>query len=147
MPDGTATALDARLYRAALRLCPGPFRREHGDEMACDFDDACREGAALAGRALWTVRFHLSVDLARTIAVQWLRTGLPAIGCAALSISLALTIGFAAMTQVVTARIRSHPVHSEPVAVVLLVAVVVLVIVTTIVFNLWVHRPRRVGRK
>ncbi len=147
MPAGTATALDARLYRAVLRLCPAPFRREHGDEMACDFEEACREGATAARRALWTVRFHLGVDLARTIVVQWLRTRLPAIGCAALTISLVLTTGLAAVTQIVTARIRAHPEPPEPVALVLLAAVAVLVIVTTIVFNLWVQRPRRVGRK
>lgn len=147
MQAGTAMAFDARLYRAALRLCPGSFRREHGDEMACDFDDACREAVGVAHRALWIVRFHLSLDLARTIAVQWLRTGLPAIGCAALAISLALTTGLATIAQLATARIRADPPPSEPVALVLLVAVAVLVIVTTIVFNLWVHRPRRSGRK
>jgi hypothetical protein len=25
-------SFDARLYRAALHLCPGEFRREHGEE-------------------------------------------------------------------------------------------------------------------
>ena len=79
-----SASFDARLYRAALQLCPGEFRREHGDEMACDFDEARGEVASAGARAVWTLRLLMGVDLARTIVVQWLRTGLPAIGCVAL---------------------------------------------------------------
>jgi hypothetical protein len=36
---------------------------------------------------------------------------------------------------------------SDAVGVVLLSSVAVMVIVATIVFNHWVHRPRRIGRR
>jgi hypothetical protein len=115
--------------------------------MACDFDEALGEAAADGAAAVWAHRVLMGVDLARTIVVQWLRTGLPAIGCAALCISLGLSTGLAALAQLATARIRAHPIQSEPVAFVLLSAVAVLVVVTTIVFNLWANRPRRIVRR
>ncbi len=138
---------DARLYRAALRLCPGEFRREHGEEMACDFDEARGEVASSGAMAVWTLRFVMSVDLARTIVVQWLRTGLPAIACVALVCSLVVIAGLASAVLRLTFHLPTDGVDAESVGVVLLAAVVVMVIVVTIVFNLWVHRPRRVGRR
>ena len=81
-----SASFDARLYRAALHLCPGEFRREHGEEMACDFDEARGEVASAGARAVWMLRLLMGLDLARTIVVQWLRTGLPAIGCVALAL-------------------------------------------------------------
>ena len=134
---------DARLYRAALQLCPGEFRREHGGEMTCDYDEARSEVAG----AVWTFRLQMGVDLARTIVVQWLRTGLPAIACVALVVSLVLVAGFASVARRVTVHIPVDAVDSEALGVVLLAAIAVMVIVVTIVFNLWVHRPRRVGRR
>jgi hypothetical protein len=140
--------LDARLYRAALRLCPGEFRRDHGDEMACDFDEARREAAASGGRALWVFRLLVGADLARTLVVQWLRTGLPVIGGAALLCTLLLASAVASAARFVSARMRIERLPSDAVGVVLLSVVAVMVIVATIVFNHWVHaRPRRTGRR
>jgi hypothetical protein len=147
MAGGHAPSFDARLYRAALHLCPGEFRREHGDEMASDFEEARGEAAAAGVRAVATLRLLMGVDLARTIAVQWLRTGLPAIGCVALFCSLALVAGFATVARHIAIRIPDDTVDAEMVGVVLLAAVAVVVIVATIVFNLWVHRPRRAARR
>jgi hypothetical protein len=147
MAGNHATAFDGRLYRAALHLCPGEFRREHGDEMGSDFDDARREAASAGGAAVWTLRLLMSVDLGRTIVVQWLRTGLPVIGCVALCCSLALIAAFASVARRITVRIPADTIEAEVVGVVLLSAVAVLVIVATIVFNLWVHRPRRPARR
>jgi hypothetical protein len=140
-------SLDARLYRAALRLCPGEFRRDHGDEMACDFEDARGEAAGGGARALWTLRAVLGVDLGRTIVVQWLRTGLPAIGCLAAGVSLGLVASLASMARWLAERTATDRETSEGVGIVLLSAIVVMVIVTTIVFNLWVHRSRLVRRR
>ena len=146
MADGRIP-LDARLYRAALRLCPGEFRRDHGDEMACDFVEARREAAAVGPKAMRIFRVHVGVDLARTIAVQWLRTGIPVIGCLALFASLFLLNAVAAAARAVTLRMRVDRLPSDAVGVVLLSVVAVMVIVATIVFNHWVHRPRRIGRR
>ena len=142
-----AASLESRLYRAALRLCPGEFRRDHGEEMACDFDEALGDAAVAGARAVWALRLLIGIDLARTIVVQWLRTGLPAIGAVALFCSFSLLAGFASVARRISARMPVDIVDAEMVGVVLLTAVAVLVIVTTIVFNLWVHRPRRVARR
>jgi hypothetical protein len=139
--------LDARLYRAALQLCPGEFRREHGREMAWDFDEARSELVSAGARAVWTLRLLMGLDLARTIVVQWLRTGLPAIACIAFGCSLVASAGLAAVVRRLTFRLPTDGIDAEGVSMVLLAAVVVLVIVVTIVFNMWVHRPRRVARR
>jgi hypothetical protein len=140
-------SFDARLYRAALHLCPGEFRREHAGEMAFDFDEARGEVASAGARAVWTLRLLMGVDLARTIVVQWLRTGLPAIGCVALLSSLVLAAALASAVRRLTFRFPADGVDAESVGMVLLAVVVLMVIVVTIVFNHWVHRPRRVARK
>ena len=137
---------EARLYRAALRLCPPEFRREHGDEMASDVDEA-RDEVAASGSALWGLRAAMGVDLGRTIVVQWWRTGLPLIGLVAASCSLLLAAGVASVARRVTMRIRADVDTPEMVGLVLLIAVAVMVIVTTIVFNLCLYRPRRRARR
>ena len=147
MPGEHSPSFDARLYRAALHLCPGEFRGEHSDEMACDFDEARGEVASAGARAVWTLRLVMGVDLARTIVVQWLRTGLPAIGCVALLCPLVVAAGLASAVRRLTFRIPVDGVDAESVGVALLGVVAVMVIVVTIVFNLWVHRPRRVARR
>jgi hypothetical protein len=140
-------SFEARLYRAALLLCPPEFRREHGDEMAADFDDALAELPSTGGTRAWALRSAMGVDLARTIVVQWLRTGLPIIGLVAVSSSLLLIAGLASAVRLLTTRIPVNPDTSEMVGVVLLTVVAVMVIVVTIVFNLCMYRPRRVGRR
>lgn len=147
MAAHSLASFDALLYRAALRLCPGEFFRDHSEEMACDFDEARGEAASTGARAVWTLRLLMAVDLARTIVVQWLRTGLPAIGCVALTCSLALTAGLASVARRITVHIPADAIDADTVGVVLLAAIAVMVIVMTIVFNLWVHRPRRAGRR
>jgi hypothetical protein len=146
MARGRERPFDGRLYGAALQLCPGEFRREHGDEMASDFHEALGEAAAAGARAVWTLRLLLGIDLARTIVVQWLRTGLPAIGCVALLCSLLLTVGLASVARSLIDRVPGNKVDPESLLV-LLAAVAVLVIVVTIVFGLWAQRPRRLARK
>jgi hypothetical protein len=147
MAAASPPPFDARLYRAALRLCPPEFRRDHGVEMAGDFDEARSEVAARGSSARWRLRVVLGLDVSRTIVVQWLRTGLPAIGAVAVGCTLLLAAGVAAVARTVTMRIRPDTATSEGVGVVLLAAVAVMVIVATIVFNLCLYRPRRVGRR
>jgi hypothetical protein len=147
MAHAPAQSLDARLYRAALRLCPGEFRRDHAGEMACDFEDARGEAAGGGARALWTLRAVLGVDLVRTMVVQWLRTGLPAIGCVAALVTFTTAAGVAAFVRRITVRASTAVVDEEAVAFILLSAVALMVIVATIVFNLWVHRSRLVRRR
>ena len=71
-------AVATHIYQACLLLYPAAFRLEFGDEMISDFDEATADAwqhhrwAGLL--ALWTL---VGVDFARTVAIQWLRTGLP----------------------------------------------------------------------
>ena len=115
--------------------------------MACDFDEARGEAAYTGAKAVWTLRLLMGVDLARTIVVQWLRTGLPAIGCVALLCSFVLAAGLASAVRRLTFRFPADGVDAESVGVALLAVVVLMVIVVTIVFNHWVHRPRRGARR
>jgi hypothetical protein len=142
-----SAAFEVRVYRAALRLCPGEFRREHAGDMALDFEDARGDAAARGTRELWALRTVLGIDLARTLVVQWLRTGLPAIGAVAAVVTLGLTASVAAVVQGITVRAATAVVDEEAVAFILLSAIALMVIVATIVFNLWVHRSRLVRRR
>ena len=65
----------------------------------------------------------------------------------ALVCPLVVAAGLASAVRRLTFRIPVDGVDAEGVGVALLGVVVVMVIVVTIVFNLWVHRPRRVARK
>ena len=134
----------ARLYYAALYLYPPAFRREFSSEMAADFDEATHE-TRLAGRrrdllALWT---STSADLARTLVVQWLRTGLPVLFLCAATVTI------------VAAGVAANVLPHEPFAVpataadrdlltlMMLTGVVLLVVCATIVFTFWFSRPLR----
>ena len=147
----TATcSLDGRLYRAALSLCPAGFRREHGDEMARDFDEARGEAAATGDRALWLLRLLMAIDLVRTFGVQWVRTGLPTIALASILLPLAVAEGLA--TLALRARVKSidlpaDAAQAEILGVLLLAVTAVVLIATTIVLTLCVSRPIRRGRR
>jgi hypothetical protein len=73
-------AVATHIYQACLLLYPATFRVEFGDEMVSDFDEATADAwqdRRWAGvLQLWTL---VGVDVVRTVAIQWLRTGLPAL--------------------------------------------------------------------
>lgn len=57
------------LYRGALRLYPGVFRRDFGPEMARDFADGVTD--ALADRRLPAFLIHIAADtLAKRLRKQ-----------------------------------------------------------------------------
>jgi hypothetical protein len=67
-------------YQAFLHLYPSAFRREFGDEILADFDDATEEAwRANAWRGVLSVWLLASSDLARAVLRQWCHTGLPAL--------------------------------------------------------------------
>jgi hypothetical protein len=139
-------SLDGRLYRAALSLCPAGFRRDHGDEMARDFDEACHEAASDGGRALWLLRCLIAIDFVRTLAVQWIRTGLPVIAVASVVVPLAIAEALATLARSASVRIPPGVEDEEVVTVLFLAVIVIVLIATTITLSLWVGRltqPRR----
>jgi hypothetical protein len=127
--------IDTRCYRAALWLCPGPFRREYADEMARDFAEMRDEAAG--ERALWGLRLITAIDLVRTAGVQWLRTGLPAIALAALAIPLALAGALASLARQVAVPIPADPAQEEVLGILLLVLISLSLIAATMVLTLW----------
>jgi hypothetical protein len=135
-------AVGARLYAAALFLYPPAFRREFSSEMARDFSEAT-EDTRQAGRrsellALWA---RVGADLASTIVVQWIRTGLPVL--------VVCSIAGAVVAASVAANVLPRTPFTVPAAtadrdlmtLILLTGVVLLVIVATILFTFWFSRP------
>jgi hypothetical protein len=139
--------LESHCYRVALMLCPPVFRREHGDEMSRDFDDLRGEAASRGNGALWTLRLAMTIDLVRTLAVQWLRTGLPVIALFAASVQYAIAVGLAAFARLAAIAIPEpeHVTHAdaEVMGILLIGITSLLVIVMTIAINLWVTRLNR----
>ena len=81
----------------ALRLCPAGFRREHGDEMACDFDEARGEAAAAAGGALWTLRLLMASTSPGPSSSSGCARACPLIGCVALVVLARVAAGLASV--------------------------------------------------
>jgi hypothetical protein len=132
----------ARLYCAALVLYPAGFRREFSAEMICDVDDAVADARRTGGQraviALWVSTW---TDLAVSVVLQWMCTGLPLVaGCAIVgAIAAAQVAGhlvaYGALIEPVTAADR------DLMALILLIGVVMLVIAATIFFTFWFSRP------
>jgi hypothetical protein len=145
MRAGGARSFDGRVYRTALALCPAAFRREHGREMARDFDEACAEAAARGDGALWMLRLLMGIDLLRTFGVQWLRSGLPAIAFVSILVPLAIAEGLATLARRATIPLPADAVEADVVGILLLAVTSVVLIAMTIFLSLWVSRrsPRR----
>jgi hypothetical protein len=147
MPPAARRPLDGRLYRAALSLCPAGFRREHGHDMALDFDEARREAAARGGASLSILRLLMTVDLLRTFAIQWFRTGILAIGLTSVLVTIALSEGLATLASLGRIQIPVDPARDEILGAFLLAVTSVGLIAMTVAVSLWVNRPRRRGRR
>ena len=140
-------SVDARVYRAALRLCPTAFRREYADEMTRDFADARDEAAGAGGRAVWRLRLLMAFDLARTAAVQWTRTGWPVIALTSVACALVVAEGMASVARRAVFDIPADTEQAELMGLVLLAATSVCLIAMTIVLTLWVGRSTRRRRR
>jgi hypothetical protein len=139
-------SIGARVYHAALFLCPPAFRREFSTEMARDVDaqaeDARRSGGAGARLALWT---RLGADLASTVVVQWLRTGAPLLAMGSVAGAIAATRVAASMLPREPLPVPASAHDRDLMTLMLLTGTVLLVIVATIVFTFWFSRrvPQR----
>jgi hypothetical protein len=145
MASDAPRSLDGRWYRMALSLCPPAFRREHGDEMAQDFDEARGEAAARGDGALWMLRLLMAIDLTRTVTGQWLRTGFPVIALVSVLVSLAIAEGLAAIARRVTIPMPAG--DAEVVAILFLAVISVVLIAMTITLSVWVSRSSPRGRR
>lgn len=147
MPTSVSPSIDGRLYRVGLWLCPSGFRHEHADEMARDFDEAHGEATSMGRRALWRLRLLIAIDLVRTFAVQWTRTGLPVIWFTSLIVSLAVVEALATLARRARFEIPRNMPDADVIGLVLLATTAVCVIAMTIVLTLWVGRQVRPRRR
>lgn len=132
------------IYRALLLLYPAQFRKEFGSDMALDFADASDEAWQQSGwagvLALWS---RVAADFTGSVAVQWVRTGVPlvallAMSGAVLSASAALRIT-PKMTSLFVAQLSER--DTEIGVLMLMAATVFLIIAATIIFSLCFLRP------
>jgi len=147
MSPSITTSLDARLYRAALWLCPASFRDEYADEMLADFREAHGEASMQGDRAVWKLRLLMALDLARTFGVQWARTGWPVIALLSVIVGLGLAEGAATLARHARFELPTDPAYAETIGVLLLATISVFVIAIVIVIVPWVMRPIRRGRR
>jgi len=132
------TRLETVLYETALYLYPPAFRREFSGEMLRDFNDARQEPHVLADRRqLWAFRGRMAADLAKSIPLQWGRSGWPAI--VALSLVGPLLSGLAARTLVRPAHftIPSGTDQDDLLAMLVVVLLMLFIVVATIIFTFW----------
>jgi hypothetical protein len=136
------TSAGARIYYAAIFLCPPAFRREFSAEMARDVDaqvEEVRRSGGAVDRAVLCAR--LSADLAVTLIVQWLRSGFPALAACALAAAFAATQVAASMLPHAALPVPLTAHDRDVMTLMLLTGTVLLVIVATIVFTFWFSRP------
>jgi hypothetical protein len=140
-----------QLYQACLLLYPATFRRQFGEEMLCDFEAATRDAWRLHGWVgvgpLWAL---VLTDLVRSIAAQWLGTGVP------------LLIGFsvvwsATMCTLIAQQFGTGPSplaqipaadDDQPLILVVMATALVLLIIAIIVVtgSFWLFVVRRAKR-
>ncbi|HEX5214856.1 MAG TPA: hypothetical protein VFV98_05305 [Vicinamibacterales bacterium] len=127
-----------RIYGAALWLCPPSFRRQYGDQMLRDFVEARGDArAAREPRAVHRFAAQMTVDLARTVVIQWIRTGAIVIAAAAMLCTLALTTALVGFVQRIRVDVPPRQLELDTLFVVLMVSVIVVVIASAIIFTHW----------
>ncbi len=140
------TPLDARIYRASLRLLPAAFQRDFSDDMLRDFNDGLDEARQRGhASARWLFRGRLFTDLARTFGLQWLRSGWPIAAMLAMGITLASTAALASVCLNLVILLPSGSVDQDVIALEMLTVVVFLFIVATVLLTMWSARIVRRG--
>lgn len=138
------------LYKGLLYLYPAAFRHEFGDEMVCDFDDATGE-AWMGGGWPWVLAFWAIVgaDLLRSAAIQWVRSGWPALVgiSAASSLSCCVLIAQQLVPRPALTPPRNRSEDEMMLmmlsAVVVFMLIAVTIVVTAAFWALVVRRTRR----
>ena len=135
-----------RIYGAALWLCPPSFRRLYGDEMLRDFVEARDDAKASSdSRAVGRFAAQMTIDLARTIAIQWVRTGAIAIAAAAMLCTLSLAGALVSFVRRLHVDLPPQALELDVLFVVLVISVVVVIMASTIIFTQWfagtIRRP------
>lgn len=137
-----ALTASERIYRLLIRLYPSSFRREFGHEMTLDFDEAGREAwNDRRWEGLITFWGRMSADIAVTVAIQWMRTGLPAIALVSVVVAMGVTGAAAQIVPRGPMGSTLTPDERDLAMIILLIGVVLSVIAATILFTVWFTRP------
>jgi len=139
-------SLDRRVYEATLYLYPPAFRREFGQEMLCDFDEAHAETWCHRGRRAMFLT-HIGADLARSVVWQWWRSGLPAIAVVSAAATLLTIAVISRLWPTRAMEMPLSPADRELLGVIILAIVVILLIATTIVLTIWSAPTRSLRRR
>ena len=110
--------------------------------MALDFDEAGREAWQDRGwRGLLAFWGRMTADFTGSVALQWMRTGLPLITLVSVLVAAGVT-GAAAQIAVRGPILGPlTPEENDLLLLMLIIAVVLSVIVATLVFTVWFARP------
>jgi hypothetical protein len=140
MPQALS-AIGVRFYRVLLILYPARFRNQFRREMASDFEEASREALHAPGgwsalASLWAI---VAADFVRSLAIQWLHTGLPLVAIVAAFVTSGTVSVLAWIWP--SPPVAASSSDSDVVFLVLIAAVVLLIIASTIVFSLLFLRP------
>lgn len=136
-----ARPFDARAYRVGVRLYPAGFRHDYADQMTRDFEDGHAEASAAGPAELWRFRSRMTADLIRTIVVQWVRSGVPAIMILSCVAPLLLVPALATLWRRSQFVIPAGRADAEMLGLAVLAATTVLLVATTILLTLRALHP------
>jgi hypothetical protein len=139
------------LYKALLGLYPSAFRREFASDMIQDFEEASHEAWTNTGwRGLLSFAFFTAADVARSVLMQWLRSGRLLVMGLAFAIAAACATIIGMLDLRVPYIIRPSSPERDGVLMLILVTTIIVVIAATIVFSVMFLRPvlnRNAGRR
>jgi hypothetical protein len=135
-------SIGVAVYKVLLGLYPRAFRREFASDMIQDFEEASEEARTNDGwRVLLSFWLFTGADVARSVPVQWLRSGTPIV----IVLALVIATSCAAVVGMIDTRVpyimRSSSPERDELLLLILATTIVVVIAATIIFALMFLRP------
>jgi hypothetical protein len=116
--------------------------------MLRDFEEGLDEAWQCdRASARWFFRGRLFSDFARTLGLQWLRTGWPIVAVLAMAITLASTAALATVWRRMVILLPSGTADQDVIALEMLTVVVFLFIIATVLLTMWSGRIVRRGTR
>ena len=148
MTSQSLAAPATRLYARALRLYPRRFKDAFADSMLEDFIDASADAAGAGAGALISLWCRAGVDLAWSVASQWIQRPQP--WCAVMAVASAGLIvqALAWLAPRPPADLPVQAADEQAMLVILMLVTALFPVVAVILFVPWfLTRARRRGRR